>query len=72
MSTGLDRGDGGPIRGDGLHWFDGTTAASPLLSPQSVRGIPLLEGGLGYPGLPDKAILGAELQYFRMTPSDIL
>jgi len=27
--------------------------------------------GLGYPGFPNSAVFGAELQYFRMTPSDI-
>jgi hypothetical protein len=51
-----------------LNWPEGSVAASPV---PTVRGIPLLDGGLGYPGLADQAVLGAELQYFRMTPSDI-
>jgi hypothetical protein len=36
-------------------------AAAPSLGPP----------GLGYPGFPNRAVYGCELQYFRMTPSDI-
>lgn len=44
---------------------------SAMVPPRPWAGSGPAPAGLGYPGLGDRAVLGAELQYFRMSPSAI-
>jgi len=63
-----------------LQYSAGSLAAGAVLSTRSARSLsrgprPAEAGApvarLGYPGFPEAAVFGAELQYFRMSPSAI-